>query len=162
MTNGLHCVRRDLRMLYSHTLVLPSSPASCIHLHPLERFMKNRAEWPDSCSQDMIYPTLAMNILCLGARTPRLRKLHVWDFESPRTTHSDDTSSTHPGVPESLAFNVFWPLKVSEGQGATFAEFLLWAFEFQELKLLGLKRNRQKVEISMNPRNIFQRSHVKL
>ena len=30
--------------------------------------MKNRAEWPDSCSQDMIYPTLAMNILCLGAR----------------------------------------------------------------------------------------------
>jgi len=25
--------------------------------------MKNRAEWPDSCSQDMIYPTLAMNIL---------------------------------------------------------------------------------------------------
>jgi len=26
-------------------------------------FMKGRTEWPDSCSQDIIYPTLAMNIL---------------------------------------------------------------------------------------------------
>ncbi|OLP87234.1 hypothetical protein AK812_SmicGene31580 [Symbiodinium microadriaticum] len=26
-------------------------------------FMKNRFEWPDSCSQDIIYPALAMNIL---------------------------------------------------------------------------------------------------
>ena len=43
--------------------------------------------------------------------------------------------SDHPGVPESLAFDIFWPLKVSEGQGAKFAEFLLRAFEFQELNL---------------------------
>eukprot|EP00913_Durusdinium_trenchii_P015709 g14762.t1 len=26
-------------------------------------FMKGRSEWPDSCSQDIIYPTLAMNVL---------------------------------------------------------------------------------------------------
>lgn len=26
-------------------------------------FMKGRSEWPDSCSQDMIYPALAMNVL---------------------------------------------------------------------------------------------------
>ena len=50
-------------------------------------------------------------------------------------TFETRNSQPLPGVPETLAFDIFWPLKVSEGQGAKFAEFLLWAFEFQELNL---------------------------
>ncbi len=72
----------------------------------------------------MIYPTLAMNILCLGENSGIGNG--TFETQSPQPL---------PGVPETLAFDLFWPLKVSEGQGAKFAEFLLWAFEVQELNL---------------------------
>ena len=79
------------------------------------------------------------------SKTPRLR------LQEP---------SDHPGVPESLAFDIFWPLKVSEGQGAKFAEFLLRALEFQELNL-NLKEIDRKSKFQWIW-NIFQWSHIKL
>ena len=53
-------------------------------------------------------------------RVPKIWFILPWPWTScaPAQEPSD-----HLGVPESLAFDVFWPLKVSEGQGAKIAEF---------------------------------------